>query len=405
MKKVEIIGMGTGKTDISSEYLDIIKKADVLAGGNRLLDLFPGHGAARIVMGTPLEDCMAGIKKAADSGKKVVILADGDPLFFGIGKRIVKVFGKKRVLIHPNITTLQAAASRAAIAWEEIRTVSLHGRNDMFPLLRALMFYDRVGLYTDKDSDPAKTADRLYKIGVDTFSMTVFENLGLDDEKITTFSIPDAREKKFSPLNFIIFQRIQRPETEPGLGIEDDLLAHENGLITKKEIRAAGLSMLRIKPEHVVWDLGAGCGSVGIEASFLANKGMVLAVEKDKNRFQMIRENIKRTGAYALKAIHARMPEILESLPVPDRIFIGGGLGHGDAVLKAAANRLKPGGRIVIHAILLKSINLACGFFDNAAWPWTITQVSVSRSGKIAGNLRLNAENPVFIITAHAPKG
>ncbi len=402
---MHVVGLSIGDASCLSSVCPIVESADILVGGERLLSLFPGHKGVKIPIKHPIDDCLSTVKEAAKAGKRVVVLADGDPLFFGIGRRLTDLLGREGVCVHPAVTALQAAAAKAAICWEGIKTVSLHGRRDILPLLRALAFYDLVGLYTDEKSNPAWIAKRLYNSGVDTFSMTVFENLGQDGERHATFDIRDAAGREFSPLSFVIFQRVRKPGVPLRLGIDDDALVHENGLITKKEVRAVGLSLLGIEPQHLVWDLGAGCGSVGIEASFLARRGMVLAVEQDEARFQMIRENRKRTGAYMLEPVFGKMPQVLRELPAPDRIFMGGGLGKDVSVLEEAAKYLKPGGRIVIHSVLLGSMNRACGFFENVSWPWNITQVAVSCAGNLAGDKYLKARNPVFIIAAEKPEG
>ena len=155
-----------------------------------------------------------------------------------------------------------------------------------------------------------------------------------------------------------------------------------------------------MNPKHTVWDLGAGCGSVAIEASLLAHQGAVLAVERNGARVQLIRDNIRRMGAYGVQAVAGEMPQCLASLPDPDRIFMGGGMGEDDRVLEVAARRLKPGGRLVLHLVLMGSLSRARDYLMGLKWPFTVTQVAVSRSRSIAGDQRLAALNPVFIVAA-----
>jgi precorrin-6Y C5,15-methyltransferase (decarboxylating) len=149
--------------------------------------------------------------------------------------------------------------------------------------------------------------------------------------------------------------------------------------------------------------MGAGCGSVAIEASIPAYKGIVLAMERDPERVQLIRENIRRTGAYGVEAVQGEMPACLESLPDPDRVFIGGGAGHDNRVLEAAAGRLKPGGRIVLHLVLLGSLSRARDYLTSLKWSFSITQIQVSRAKETAGDQRLEALNTVFIMSAGKP--
>ncbi|MCD6307119.1 MAG: precorrin-6y C5,15-methyltransferase (decarboxylating) subunit CbiE [Deltaproteobacteria bacterium] len=404
MKTVEVLGMGVGNGRLCPSYEEILQKADVLAGGKRLLDRAAPSHAQQIVIESPLERVLDQVREAVQAGKRVVVLADGDPGFFGIGQILVKTLGREHVRIHPNVTVLQAAASRLGISWQDIKAVSLHGRQDMSPLFRALAFADRVAVYTDPENSPQLIALEMCRRRVDTFEMHVFENLGLEDERTGRYTLAQTEDTDFCPLNFLLLQRMSHPEILPHVGMDDDCYIHERGQITKKEIRAAGLAALRIHPRHVLWDLGAGSGSVAIEASLLARRGRVFAVEKRVERVEQIRENIRRTGCYHVEAVHGEMPDCLFDLPEPDRIFMGGGVGKNNKVLMEAARRLRPGGRIVLHLVLVGSLQRAVDFFSGAGWSTTISLVSVSRAKDLGQDLRLEALNPVFIVSAEKPK-
>ena len=278
MKRVHVVGLGLSPLDILSPLSELILQAQVIAGGKRLLDWFNDYTGPRIIIERPVVEAVKKIKEEASRGKRVVVLADGDPMFFGIGSFLAKTLGKENIVIHPNVTSLQTAAAKLRIPWQEIQTVSLHGRKDIMPLLRALINGDMVGVFTDPYFHPARVADELIRKGVDAFTMFVFENLATDSEKVENFLLEEAAKKRFSPLNFIILDRVKQPDIPLHLGVDDNLYLHEKGLITKKEIRAAGLAALQIMPGHIIWDLGSGSGSVAIEASLLADKGTVFAV-------------------------------------------------------------------------------------------------------------------------------
>jgi len=405
MTIVHVIGLGIGQHELPKTIRDHILNADVLVGGQRLLDRFKTYKGKKTVIKGPIKDLINRIKDELESGRTVTVLADGDPLFFGIGKQLVNLIDANRIVFHPAVTTLQTAAAREKLSWEDIKTVSLHGRDNLLPLLQALISHDMVGVYTDNIFTPSRIAQKLIKTGIDIFSMTVFENIGERNEKISNLSLSEAAQKDFSPLNFILLRRTGHPEIPLKIGIDDDLYIHQKGLITKKEVRAVGLAMLSIEDHHVVWDLGAGCGSVGIEASLLSRRGMVISVEKDIKRCETIRKNIKKTGAWTVSVVNSTMPEGLDRLPEPDRIFIGGGLKNDIKILEKAASLLKTGGRLVIHTILLKSLNQASSFFEKMSWPYSITEVTASRSQKLAGEFYLRSLNPVFIVTASKING
>jgi precorrin-6Y C5,15-methyltransferase (decarboxylating) len=142
-----------------------------------------------------------------------------------------------------------------------------------------------------------------------------------------------------------------------------------------------------------------------MESSLLASEGRVLAVEKDPGRVRLIKENIRRTGAYGVEAIHGEMPGCLGPLPDPDRVFVGGGMARGTTVLEAAAQRLQPGGRMVLNLVLMGSLCRTMGFFHEQKWDVSMTQIQVSRSTTTAGDQRLEALNPVYIVSAQKPGG
>lgn len=403
MPKVHVVGLGMDHRDLSGGATKMIERADVLVGGSRLLEVFGEHPGDRIPIESPVAGAIEQVAQEMRSGKQVVVLADGDPGFFGIGKRLLESLGPENILIYPNITTLQAASSRLKMTWEDIRTISLHGRKDIRPLLRALAFLDQVAVFTDHTFHPGRIADELIRRNVDTFRMHVFENLFQEGERIGCFELAEAKGRDFSPLNFVLLERTRRPQVGLHVGMDDDSFLRERGLVTKREIRAVALAMLEIDPDHTIWDLGAGCGSVAIEASVLARDGSVFAVEKDASRIQLIRENVRRMGAYGVDVIHGEMPECLGPLPEPDRVFMGGGIGRGTGALEEALGRLKPGGRIVIHVVLMGSLERAGKMIRDSGWPFTLTQVQVSRSRSLAGDQRLEALNPVHVLTAVKP--
>ncbi len=404
MKTVEILGMGVGNAPLFPSYEKIIQRADILAGGKQPLDRVMLSDAQRLLISSPLDPVIERIRVAAEEGKKVVVLADGDPGFFGIGRLLTEKLGRNHVRIHPNVTVLQAAASRLGICWQDIKTVSLHGRKDLSSLFCALAFFDRVAVYTDPDNTPGRIGSEMHMRRVDAFRMYVFENIGLENERMTIHIPEQAAYAKFSPLNFLLLERVRPVEVSPRIGMGDDCYLHERGQITKSEVRVAGLAALSISPGHVVWDLGAGSGSVAIEASLLARCGRVIAVEKKQERVDLIHENIRRTGCYHVEVVYGEMPDCLSGLPEPDRIFIGGGTGRNSRIVKESSKRLKPGGKIVMHLVLLDSLYRSLKFFSTEGWPCTVSQIWISRAKELGGDLHMKAFNPVFIVSADKPR-
>ncbi len=401
---IHVIGTGLDPTRLPPEPARILADAEVLVGGDRLLRALPDHPARKVHVRAPVSEAVEIADRENRAGKQVVVLADGDPGLFGIGKRFVLDLGAERIRIHPNVSVLQAAAARIKTHWDDVCTVSLHGRADLWPLRRAAARGRRIGVYTDSTFTPNRIARDLLGCGVEAYCMHVFEDLGCPTERIRTFTgLTQAAEETFSSLAFILLEPIHPPDFPRYQGLEEESLAHKDGLITKREVRGVGLAMLGIEPGHVVWDLGAGSGAVAVEASALAWEGKVFAVERNPDRWAHIRMNIRRTGAFTVEPILGEMPACLEGLPDPDRVFLGGGV-KSEGVLEAVIRRLQPGGRLVAHVVLLGSLHNAMDVLESAGWEPAVTQTQISRSRTLSGDLRFEALNPVFVVRADHPK-
>lgn len=411
---IHIIGMQPGSLGLTSRTTKIMSRADVLVGGKRLLSASalacsednPICAGKQIPISGPLDVVLKKIGKEAAAGRMVVVLADGDPLFFGFGKRLLEEFGPDKVVVHPNLTTVQMAAARLKVPWQDMKVISLHGRTNMTPLFAALCGGERVAVYTDAENTPQAIAQALLEKGAEGFFLYVLEDLDTPQERVRKLSPEEVWDRTFSPLNIVVIEQSYPPEITLCLGIPDHYYFHEKKLITKQSVRAAGLAALNVTPGDTVWDLGSGCGSVAIEASYLARTGRVYAVERNKRRASVIRENQRRIGAWLVEVVTGETPACLDKLPEPDRVFIGGGLGEskqGRKILELASSRLKNQGRLVIHCILLDTLHRATAFIKDKGWHYGITQLQASTSDQLAGDMRFKAQNPVFILWAEKP--
>ena len=232
--------------------------------------------------------------------------------------------------------------------------------------------------------------------------MCVLEQLGYDEERIRWFSLDQAATSRFSEPNLVVLVR------EPGagpprkplhVGTPSDWFAHDSGMITKSEVRAVTLARLALAPHHTLWDLGAGSGSVGIEASLLVPRGRVWAVEKNADRISHIRANVSAFQVNNLEVVQAVLPGGLEPLPDPDRVFIGGGgNGLGD-ILQTVLGRLKPGGRVVVNTVVLSRLHQVAALLEDARMAVRVTHVQVSRSRPLGNGFYMTPLNPVWIVS------
>jgi precorrin-6Y C5,15-methyltransferase (decarboxylating) len=403
MKKrcIDIIGVGLGPDDLTATHRQILESAEILIGGRRLLAFFAERPVEKKIIGKDLEEVIAYIRRRMNR-KSIVVLASGDPLFYGIGARLVEAFGPDRVTIHPNISSVAAAFARIKEPWGSTRILSLHGRNNVGDLFKALAETGRLAVLTDPERNPAWLARLVLEKFGGGFRMAVMEALGSASERHAWYSLAQAAAMKFREPNIAVLKR--EPAAAPGrrplrLGAPDDEFEHDRGVITKSEVRAVALAKLQLEAGQVLWDLGAGSGSIGIEAALFLGRGKIVAVEKNPRRVEQIKANAGRFGVRNLRVVPAELPEGLARLPQPDRIFIGGGGRNLPAIVSTAARRLKPDGIVVINAVLLQNVHDAAAALRKLGFATEIVQVQIHRSEPMPWSERLEALNPVWIIT------
>ncbi len=402
--QITIIGMGVSPEDLAPRQREIIEAADILVGSQRLLDLFSHLSCQRRIIDNDLEGLYKFIETRM-SENKIVVLTSGDPLFFSIGVLLVRRLGARRVQIFPNVSAVAAAFAKLGEPWSETRVVSLHGRDRTGELLRYLSLGETVAVYTDPTHTPAWIAETLLSNALSDISMWVLEELGGPDERVTRITPERARAKTFHDLNLVVLKPDPARQTRSLLfsGMPDDWFSHENGLITKSEIRAISLSRLRLFDRAVFWDLGAGSGSISIEAGQFITRGEIFAVEQSAERIRHIRENRARFCIGNMKAIEARIPDGLTDLPDPDRIFVGGGGEDLEQIIPIVVKRLKPAGIIVINTVLLHNLMAATASLEKLGLEMDTVQVQVNRATAMPFSHRLEALNPVWIISGRKP--
>ena len=400
MKPVRIIGMGMGPQDLTAKHLSIIAQADILVGGKRLLENFKDRPAQKKPIGKDIDGIIEFVR-AESKLKKIVVLASGDPLFYGIGARMAGALGARRVRIYPNISSVAAAFARIKEPWNDAAIISLHGRKNDDKLFSALESENKIAVFTDPKKNPAWLAARLIEKEFSNFKMCVLEALGSDSERFNWYPLEMAAGMKFAEPNMVVLKRSPlkiKSTLHIHPGSPDNWYDHPGGLITKSEIRAITLSKLRLAPDHTLWDLGAGSGSISIEASLFIKKGKIFAVEKNPDRIENIKNNSKRFKVRNLKIVHAVLPAGLSGLARPDRIFIGGGGKDLKTIITAAAKCLKPGGRIVINTVLIPNLQAVMAALSRLKFETEVIQVQINRSRQMPWAERFEAQNPVWII-------
>ncbi len=400
MIPISVIGAGLCFDDLTRKHLQIIGEADVLAGGKRHLSWFESHPGIKVEIASPLSKAISEIRTLSEE-KKVAVLASGDPLFFGIGRTLVDAFGKDNVDLFPNVGAMAACFSRIKTSWQDASVVSLHGKDRAGELKRCLREKDTIFVFTDPVRNPAWIGRFATESGAGDWRMCVFEQLGTIEERVRWISPAEASALDFKEPNAVVLKK-ENTETKKrplALGAPDHWYAHERGMITKSEIRAVALSKLRLCPDHVFWDLGAGSGSVSIEASIFITRGQIVAVEKNDSRIERIRENIEIFGTENIRVVKAELPEGTEELPPPHRVFIGGGGRDLPEIIRAAAKKLLPQGRIVVNTVMIETMAAATAELKSLGFETETIQAQINESVPMPSGTRFEAKNPVWMVS------
>lgn len=402
-QKIYLVGAGiAGWEGFGAKALEIIGKAQVLIGHQRHLGIFPDFSGNKMVLGdlTELMDYL----KSAD--ERIVILASGDPTFFGISRFLLRNLPKERIEIFPNVTSMQYAFARIKEPWDDGIFVSVHGRG-MHQAVDKIIAAEKACVLTDKTNTPAAIAAELIERGAEGYEAWLCEDLGMPTEKFTKTSVRGLLNITASELNILILIRTYEPNLihYPLIGIDDDEFHTSKKLITKMEVRAVTLAKLQLQDDLVLWDIGAGSSSVSIEASNLMPNGRIFAVEKNPQCIGFINENLKKFCARNIKLIEAFAPEGLDDLPDPDRVFIGGAGGKLDEVIDTVSLRLKPEGVVVINAVTLDTLTRAVEFLEDHGFTVEATCVNIAKTRNLTEYKMFEAQNPVYVISAKKGNG
>jgi precorrin-6Y C5,15-methyltransferase (decarboxylating) len=338
-----IVSCGVSPNELTDQHKKAVANADVLAGGQRLLDWFPEFKGERVVLGAHTGEAVDRLV-AQSPTSRVVVLASGDALFFGIGRLFAERVQPGGLTILPNITAAQAALARLCLAWEKARFFSVHGRDIPLPW-RAILQAPIAVVYADPARTPSVVAGELIQRWPEAAARkaAVVADLGSPDERCVTGTLAEIAKLTTSGMAMLI----TRPDASTlaphlSLGLDDNVYEREANLITHPELRAVALSKLRLGP-GVMWDVGAGSGSVGIEAAGLCEGLAVYAIEKDTSRCTRIGNNAVASGCSTVSVVEGSAPDALAALPAPRSVFVGGGGADVIAIVECAFQRLLPG--------------------------------------------------------------
>jgi precorrin-6B C5,15-methyltransferase / cobalt-precorrin-6B C5,C15-methyltransferase len=406
--KVYILGIGDDGLDgLTRAARALLDEADVIIGSAQTLVAVGASSAERIAADGDPEEVARQV--AAHPDQRVVILASGDPLFYGTARYLCEKLGKDRFEVVPHVSSMQLAFARVKESWDEAYLTNL-ARANLDRVMERIRVAERVGLFTTDDFTPARIAGALLERGLDYFSAYVCENLGSPDERVTQGELSELAGHTFGALNVMILVRKphvpDRPRELAGrrlFGNPDEVFLQsrpKRGLLTPAEVRCIALAELDLGPASTVWDVGAGSGSVSVEAAQIARAGEIYAIEMDVEDYQLISANAERFSVTNLTPVLGQAPEAWQDLPDPDAIFIGGSGRHVRRIVEQAYGRLRTGGRIVVNVVSVENVSEVQQLLRQLAGETNVWMVSIARGMQQFDTLRFESMHPSFLIAA-----
>lgn len=404
--RIRVVGIGDdGPSGLGDRAREVIANARTIVGGGRQLAMFPDHPARRISLA---DDFMGAINTlvAGEYGPGTVVIASGDPMFFGIAATLARRFGANaheriEVIAHPS--SVHLAFTAILEPWHDAVVLSAHGR-PLAPVLAAAMPAQRFAVLLDPDNTAQVVARALLDAGMEDAVAAVCERLEGPREAITRGTLSTIAAGDFDDLAVLVVLRAPHEVARyrrSAIPIKE--FAHRDGMITKPEVRALAIAALDLQPDNTLWDIGAGSGSVAVEAALALPHGRVFAVERDVAQRAYIEQNRVRFRTPQVAVVAGEAPSALEALPDPDAVFVGGGGSALASTVRAACARLRPGGRIAVTLVTLEQLAPLLACFE-AAWQPRVTQIAVAHGVALGDGTRLDPANPVFLVTAEAPQ-
>lgn len=400
-RQLYLVGIGMGnEKNRTVEAEQICQSVHLLIGARRMLQSVKTEGKAVFESYKP--DEIAAYLAEHPQYETAAVLLSGDIGFYSGAKKlydaIERTEGLEQMEIYPvsGISSVVYFCGKLGVSWEDVHLLSLHGRKQN--LIDAVKYHEKVFVLCGEKDGISKICCKLKEYGLGDVKVAVGTDLSYEQERIVQGTAESLMKEDFAPLSVLL---ICNPDVEKriGHGLDDDLFLRGKVPMTKSEVRSISLSKLRLHKDAVIWDVGAGTGSVSIEAARLAKDGVVYAIEKKDEAIDLLEQNKRKFGTDNLEIIKGLAPEALEGLPAPTHAFIGGSSGNLKEILEVLLEQ-NPGVRVVINAIALETVAEAMQCLKTMAFTDVdIAQVSVAKGKKLGSYEMMMGQNPVYIFS------
>lgn len=395
MKTCYLIGIGMGNPDtLTQGAARRIGECGLLIGARRMLDAFPEHPGRKLAL-IRAEDIAEAVK--AYEGDSAVLLS-GDPGFYSGAFRLYDMLDGLRVETIPGISSLNYFCARLHTSWQDARLVSVHGRTAN--AVGEIQSHGKTFLLTGSNCTAAELCAQLTDAGLGQVQIHVGQRLSYPDESIVSGTAAELAGEKFDDLSVVLAVNPAPTGWKQGAPcLWDDQLIRGKTPMTKENIRLLAVARLEVKPDSVVWDVGAGTGSVSAACAMAAWQGQVWAVEKEADALELIRQNREALGLWNLRVIEGKAPEALDELPRPDCVFIGGSSGSMAGIFKVVLEK-NPAARICVTAVSLESLTDALNCMKQFELANVdVTQISAAQAKTLGQYHMMMGQNPVWIIS------
>lgn len=397
VRQVAVVGCGCGSQALLTGEADAaLRGARCIVGAPRLIEalrtLYPGKRYVSEIFPEKIRDLL----DAEPSGRFCVAMT-GDVGFYSGAKKLAAILKGWEVRLIPGIGSVAYFAARLGMPWEDWVLLSMHARD--CNVVARVRESGKVFLLTGGTHSPSEICDTLCRYGFPDVRVTVGERLSYEEEAITAGTASSLRERVFDPLSCMLVEN-GAPVSGIRTGLPDEMFIRGEVPMTKSEVRALILSKLALARDSVVYDVGAGTGSVSVECALSASDGAVYAVEKNPEAVELIRKNAEKFGVMNLIPVSGTAPEALAALPAPTHVFVGGSSGNMREILSAVCAK-NPAVRLVISAVTLETIGEASACLDALGYSdYETTAVNISRAKKLGGYRLMQAQNPIYLFTA-----
>lgn len=396
-KKVTLVGIGMGdSSQLTLEAVDACENADVIIGAERMLSSVQTYCSN--TFNAYLSDEIMEFIKSHEEYSNIVVALSGDVGFYSAAKKLIEAVENEgyELKLICGISSVVYLCSKLKTSWEDVHLLSVHGRDAN---IVASVKTNKKTFALLSGSDSVRNVCRsLIEAGLESVTLHVGENLSYENEKITSGHPADLKDSDFGKLCVVLIVNKEADSTNP-LSIPDENFIRGTAPMTKSEVRTLAVAKLKLKPDSVIYDIGAGTGSVSIEMALISPDGMVYAIEKESEAAELIRQNKVKFGTANIEVIHGTAPEALQELPAPTHAFIGGSSGNLNEIVQLLLSKNKDI-RVVITAVTLETVSEALSCIANFGFKCRdIVQLSVSKSREVGSYNLMTAQNPVYIFT------